>query len=127
MKYDSQFNAEFFKIEATEFFLEIDAEINSKGRGYTHYTLGAGSNATEGGSGASHATLGGSRGKGKLGTTYGSLYEPISSGSRGGMGTSGKFGGHGGGKMRIIVGHSFHLDGVVNVNADDAPLSSGEF
>ena len=126
MKYDSQFNAEFFKIEATEFFLEIDAEINSKGRGFTRYTLGAGVNGSDGGSGASHATHGGTRDNRKLGTTYGSLYEPILAGSRGGVGRRGLLGARGGGKMRISVGHSFHLDGVVNVDANDAHTSSGE-
>ncbi len=123
MKYDSQFNAEFFKIEATEFFLEIDAEINSKGRGFTHYTLGAGVNGT----GANHATHGGSRDNQKLGTTYGSLYEPVSVGSRGGVGPHGVLGACGGGKMLITVGHSFHLDGIVIVDADDADKNSGEY
>ena len=127
MKYDSYFNADFFKIEATELFLEIDAQINSKGRGFTNYTLGAGGNGTSGGSGASHATSGGSRDNSKLGTTYGSLYEPVSAGSRGGMGGSGVLGARGGGIIRIIVGHSFHLDGVVNVDADDAKQKSGRF
>lgn len=125
MKYDSHFDAEFFKIEATELFLEIDAEINSKGRGFTNYTVGAGGNGTSGGSGASHATSGGSRDNMKLGVTYGSLYEPVSKGSRGGMGRSGVLGACGGGIIRIIVGHSFHLDGVVNVDADDANKNSG--
>ena len=127
MKYDSKFYAEFFKIEATEFFFEIDAEINSKGRGYIHYTRGAGVNASDGGSGASHATYGGSRDTRKVGTTYGSLYEPVDVGSRGGMGPYHVLGARGGGKMRIIVGHSFHLDGVVNVDADDAKVNSGKF
>ena len=126
MKYDSQFNAEFFKIEATEFFLEIDAKINSKGRGFPYYTLGAGVNGTDGGSGASHATYGGTRDNRKLGTTYGSLYEPVFAGSRGGIGLRGVLGARGGGKIRIIVGHSFHLDGVVNVDADNAYTRSGE-
>ena len=127
MKYDSQFNAEFFKIEATEFFLEIDAEINSKGRGFIHYTPGAGVNGSYGGSGANHATFGGTRDNRKQGTTYGSLYEPISAGSRGGVGPSGVLGARGGGVMRIIIGHSFHLDGVVNVDADNAKENSGKF
>ena len=127
MKYDSRFNAEFFKIEATEFFLEIDAVISSKGQGFNFYTLGAGMNASDGGFGASHATHGGSKNNRKLETTYGSLYEPVSKGSRGGVGSGGKLGGRGGGKMRIIVGHSFHLDGVVNVDGDSADVNSGTF
>ena len=126
MKYDSQFNAEFFKIEATEFFLEIDAEINSEGRGFSHYTVGAGINGTSGGSGASHATAGGNRDAESSKTTYGSLYEPVSAGSRGGVGYTRDLGARGGGTMRIIVGHSFHLDGVINVDSDKAKANSGE-
>lgn len=125
MKYDSQFNAEFFEVEATEFFLEIDAVISSKGRGYTYYTFGAGLNATDGGTGANHATSGGSRHDLKLDRTYGSLYDPVSPGSRGGMGIGGSLGSRGGGTMRIKVGHSFVLDGVVNVDADNAVERSG--
>lgn len=126
MKFASQFNAEFFKIEATEFFLEIDAEINSKGRGFILYSSGAGVNASNGGSGASHGTFGGAKDHQNLGNTYGSLYEPVSAGSRGGMGPSGKLGARGGGVMKIIVGHAFHLDGIVNVDADNALSDSGE-
>ena len=125
VKYNSQFNADFFEIEATEFFLEIAAVIDSKGRGYTYYTLGAGVNGSDGGAGGSHATAGGSRYDLKLNNNYGSLYNPVSPGSRGGMGSNGLLGGRGGGKMRIKVGHSFVLDGVINVDSDNAPERSG--
>lgn len=125
IKYASQFTAESFKIETTELLLEIDAEISSKGRGYLYYTLGAGVNATDGGTGASHATVGGSRHDLKLDNTYGSLYDPVTPGSRGGMGPGRSLGSRGGGTVRIEVGHSFVLDGVVNVDADNASERSG--
>lgn len=125
MKYASQFKAEFFEIQTTELSLEIDSVISCQGRGYSYYTHGAGVNASHGGSGASHATAGGSRYIISLDKTYGSLYEPRSPGSRGGMGSSGVLGSRGGGTVRIQVGHSFVLDGVINGDADDAVERSG--
>ena len=44
---------------------------------------------------------------------YGSLYEPIAGGSRGGSASNGSPGPRGGGKIRIIVGAILNLDGQI--------------
>ncbi|KAI8478546.1 hypothetical protein Bbelb_437250, partial [Branchiostoma belcheri] len=119
MKWACQLHAEFFNIYATDFFLEPSATVTSAGRGYDTGGPGQG---TDVGSGAGHATHGGNgTGSGTVGGgTYGFLYRPVTLGSRGGSGSNNLPGPRGGGRVRIIVGAIFILDGEVNVDGDSA-------
>ena len=56
----------------------------------------------------------------------GSVYEPVLPGARGGSGTGGVAGSRGGGRVRVVVGYAFRLDGIINVDADSAPTNSGK-
>ena len=124
IKFNSQFTGEFFEIEATDFFLEPDARLECIGRGTTEKTPGAGLDSAQGGSGAGHATEGG-RSAVDGGGTYGSLYRPVETGSSGGKGPHGLPGSRGGGKVRVWVGFALTLDGIINVDAENAAANSG--
>ena len=95
-----------------------------KGRGYTSTTSGSGSHSFNGGSGAGHGTVGGSGGSVTGGKVYGSIYEPILPGARGGWGPIAQ-GSRGGGRIRIKVGYAFILDGILNTDAEDVLADSG--
>lgn len=56
----------------------------------------------------------------------GSVYEPILPGARGGTGIGGATGSRGGGRVRVVVGFAFRLDGIINVDADNAVANSGQ-
>lgn len=127
MKYQCKFTAEYFEFDATDFYLEPDAVLDCSGRGATKKGPGSGADSALGGSGAGHATEGGDGATAKGGTTFGSLYEPVEVGARGGDGPHGVAGSRGGGRVRVKVGYAFVLDGVVKVDADNAALNSGKF
>lgn len=116
--------AEYFEIEATDFYLEPDATLNCAGRGSVSKVPGSGLDSPLGGSGAGQATVGGSS-KGKAGGgVYNSLYEPTLTGASGGSGPGGT-GSRGGGKMRINVGYAFILDGFLRADAANADANTG--
>ena len=125
IKFSSYFKAEFFEIEATDFYLEPDARLDCAGRGFQSKTTGSGQDSASGGSGAGHGTPGGDGGSVSGGEEVGSVYEPVLPGARGGNGTGGVAGSRGGGRVRVVVGFAFRLDGVINVNGDNAPQNSG--
>lgn len=124
MKFNSQFLAEYFEIEATDFYLEPDATLNCAGRGSTNRGPGAGIDSQLGGSGAGHATVGGSSKTVAGGGVYNSLYEPTMTGARGGAGPGGS-GSRGGGRMKINVGYAFVLDGFLKAHAVNAGANTG--
>ena len=61
------------------------------------------------------------------GEEVGSVYEPVLPGARGGAGIGGVAGSRGGGRVRVVVGFAFRLDGIVNLDSDNAPGSSGQY
>ena len=87
--------------------------------------MGSGKSSIAGGSGAGHGTAGGDGAVVSGGKEVGSVYEPILPGARGGAGIGGGVGSRGGGRVRVVVGFAFRLDGIVNVDADNAMASSG--
>lgn len=87
--------------------------------------MGSGKSSTAGGSGAGHGTAGGDGAVVSGGKEVGSVYEPILPGARGGAGIGGAVGSRGGGRVRVMVGFAFRLDGIVNVDADNAMANSG--
>lgn len=101
--------------------------LDCTGRGDMNKGLGSGADSSLGGSGAGHASEGGDGAVSKGGKTFGSLYEPVEVGARGGDGPQGLAGSRGGGRVRVNVGYSFLLDGVIKVDADNAPLNSGTY
>ena len=126
IKFNSYFKAEFFEIEATDFYLEPDARLDCSGRGFVNKTVGSGQDSLLGGSGAGHGTPGGDGGQVSGGKEVGSVYEPVLPGARGGNGTGGVAGSRGGGRVRVVVGYAFRLDGIIDVDADSAPENSGQ-
>lgn len=87
--------------------------------------MGSGKTSIAGGSGAGHGTPGGDGAVVSGGEEVGSVYEPILPGARGGAGIGGAVGSRGGGRVRVVVGFAFRLDGIVNVDAVNAMASSG--
>lgn len=59
------------------------------------------------------------------GPSYGSLYQPVQTGSTGGPGTNGVSGGKGGGKAKITVGSIMVLDGSIEANGGVGSSWSG--
>lgn len=125
IKFSSYFEAEFFKIEATDFYLEPNATLNCAGRGFENKTEGSGKDSVSGGSGAGHGTPGGDGKDVSGGEEVGSVYEPVLPGARGGTRTGRTTGSRGGGRVRVSVGFAFQLDGIINVDGDDAATNSG--
>lgn len=125
IKFNSYFKAEFFEIEATDFYLEPNARLDSSGRGFENKTAGSGRDSSSGGSGAGHGTPGGDGASVSGGEEVGSVYEPVLPGARGGTRTGSVAGSRGGGRVRVVVGFAFRLDGIINVDADKAPKNSG--
>lgn len=56
----------------------------------------------------------------------GSVYEPVLPGARGGSRTGSAAGSRGGGRVRVVVGFAFRLDGSINVDGDNAVANSGQ-
>ena len=127
VKFACDFKAEFFEIEATDFYLEPDAKLDCSGRGFENQTAGSGKSSSLGGSGAGHGTPGGDGAAVSGGEEVGSVYEPVLPGARGGAGIGGVAGSRGGGRVRVVVGFAFRLDGILNVDSDNAPGSSGQY
>lgn len=125
IKFSSDFTAEFFEIEATDFYLEPDAKLDCSGRGFQNKTTGSGRDSSSGGSGAGHGTPGGDGAVVSGGEEVGSVYEPVLPGASGGTRIGGAAGSRGGGRVRVVVGFAFRLDGIINVDADNAPTNSG--
>jgi hypothetical protein len=123
IKFGVQVAAEFVDVHAAFTVFEVNAHIDVSGRGATN-ELGNGTN----GSGAGHATVGGSGINAATlgGQAYGSMYEPVTTGSYGGS-RGGVAGGRGGGRVRIDVGDEFDLDGTITVDAlnGNTPAGSG--
>ena len=59
------------------------------------------------------------------GDYYGSLYEPVHLGSRGGRDTSNNPGGRGGGRVHIVTQYWLILDGTINVDGVSGSRDSG--
>ncbi len=59
------------------------------------------------------------------GVAYGSIYQPVLLGARGGSGPGGK-GTRGGGRMRIRVGHKFILNGILAADGVNVVSGTGE-
>ncbi|KAK3724602.1 hypothetical protein QZH41_005193 [Actinostola sp. cb2023] len=124
IKFNCRFTAEYFEIDATDFYLEPDAVLYCKGRGYTSQaSKGSGKDSPSGGSGAGCGTIGGSGKSVSGGDVYGSIYEPNLPGARGGWGPVAA-GSRGGGRIRVDVGYAFIVDGILNTDADDVPANS---
>lgn len=124
VKFNCRFTGEYFEFDATDFYLEPDAVLSCKGRGFTATTNGTGIASSSGGSGAGHATQGGNSASNPGGGIYGSIYEPTLPGARGGA-VSSTLGSRGGGRIRINVGYALILDGNLNADADNAPANTG--
>lgn len=125
IKFNCRFSAEYFEVDATDFYLEPDAVLYCKGRGYVSKAVkGSGTDSPNGGSGAGCGTVGGSGKSVFGGNVYGSIYEPTAQGARGGWGPI-TAGSRGGGRIRVVVGYAFILDGILNTDADDVPANSG--
>ena len=124
LKFNSRFVAEYFEIEATDFYLEPDATLNCVGRGSTTKGLGSGVDSPSGGSGAGQATVGGSGKTAAGGGVYNSLYAPTMTGAQGGAGPHGA-GSRGGGRIKIRVGYAFILDGFLKADAANANANTG--
>ena len=88
--------------------------------------MGSGRDSAAGGSGAGHGTPGGDGQDVNGGEEVGSVYEPVLPGARGGTRIGGAAGSRGGGRVRVVVGFAFRLDGIINVDADDAIENSGK-
>lgn len=125
IKFNCRFTGEYFEIDATDFYLEPDANLICKGRGHKSNTTGSGIDSSTGGSGAGHATRGGNSTSFPGGDVYGSIYEPILPGARGGS-VSNVPGSRGGGRIRLNIGYAFILDGNLNADADNARANSGK-
>lgn len=126
IKFNCRFTGEYFEIDATDFYLEPDALLSCKGRGFKTNTTGSGIDSPTGGSGAGHATQGGNSTSNFGGDVFGSIYEPIYPGARGGS-VSSVLGSRGGGRIRLKIGYAFILDGVLTVDADNAIANSGKY
>ena len=126
IKFSSNFKAEFFEIEATDFYLEPNAVLDCAGRGFLNKTAGSGRDSASGGSGAGHGTPGGDGQDVSGGEEVGSIYEPVLPGARGGARIGRSAGSRGGGRVRVAVGFAFRLDGIIDVDADDAVANSGK-
>lgn len=126
IKFSSYFKAEFFKIEATDFYLEPNAILDCAGRGFITETIGSGQDSASGGSGAGHGTPGGDGQDVSGGEEVGSVYEPVLPGARGGTRIGSAAGSRGGGRVRVVVGFAFRLDGSITVDGDNAVENSGK-
>ena len=126
IKFSSYFKAEFFTIEATDFYLEPNAILDCAGRGFVNKTVGSGLDSASGGSGAGHGTPGGDGQDVSGGEEVGSVYEPVLPGARGGTRIGSAAGSRGGGRVRVVVGFAFRLDGSITVDGDNAVTSSGK-
>lgn len=126
IKFSSYFKAEFFKIEATDFYLEPNAILDCAGRGFEKKTVGSGEDSSSGGSGAGHGTPGGDGQDVSGGEEVGSVYEPVVAGARGGTRIGSAAGSRGGGRVRVVVGFAFRLDGSITVDGDNAVANSGK-
>ena len=126
IKFSSYFKAEFFTIEATDFYLEPNAILDCAGRGFVNTTVGSGRDSSSGGSGAGHGTPGGDGQDVNGGGEVGSVYEPVLPGARGGTRIGSAAGSRGGGRVRVVVGFAFRLDGSITVDGDDAVANSGK-
>lgn len=126
IKFSSYFKAEFFTIEATDFYLEPNAILDCAGRGFVNKTVGSGLDSSSGGSGAGHGTPGGDGQDVNGGEEVGSVYEPVLPGARGGARIGSAAGSRGGGRVRVVVGFAFRLDGSITVDGDNAVENSGE-
>ncbi len=96
--------------------LRIDegGSVHADGRGHPGDGtpgLGAGVRVAWGGSGGGHGGVGGRSASGADGGwAYGSILEPLTSGSQGGFSDSGP-GAAGGGVLRLVVAHQLQVDG----------------
>ncbi|KAK3755992.1 hypothetical protein QZH41_003345 [Actinostola sp. cb2023] len=124
IKFNCRFTGEYFEFDATDFYLEPDALLSCKGRGFTDNTNGSGIASSTGGSGAGHGTPGGDSASNPGGKVYGSIYEPNLPGARGGAVLS-TLGSRGGGRIRINVGYALVLDGNLNADAENALANTG--
>jgi hypothetical protein len=100
--------------------------INADGRGFGGNS-GTGNGGETGttltGAGAGHGGYGGlSSSNASGGNSYGVSDQPVALGSGGGLGVGG-VGGAGGGAIRLMIGGSAHIDGVISANGQNAMLS----
>ncbi|KAK3576663.1 hypothetical protein CHS0354_004948 [Potamilus streckersoni] len=119
LKYNSEFKADMFIVEATDFYLEPLARLVCSG---TASLVGKGHPVIKE-AGAGHASAGGNglTSKDKGGDAYGSLYEPTDPGSKGG----GISGGRGGGALKLTVPAIFQLDGYISADGATGTDNSG--
>lgn len=54
------------------------------------------------------------------------MYEPVVAGARGGTRIGSAAGSRGGGRVRVVVGFAFRLDGSITVDGDNAVANSGK-
>ena len=54
------------------------------------------------------------------------MYEPVLPGARGGARIGSAAGSRGGGRVRVVVGFAFRLDGSITVDGDNAAENSGK-
>jgi len=100
--------------------------INVSGRGYGGNTgtgNGGVSGSPQSGAGAGHGGYGGISSSNAIGgNCYGVFNQPVTLGSGGGQGVGGA-GGNGGGAIKLIVGGSATIDGIISANGADATNS----
>ncbi len=101
--------------------------MSTDGRGYPvgdDRGPGTGTRVSWGGGGGSHGGMGGRSPSGAVGgPVYGSLTEPLTYGSAGGIGDGGS-GGAGGGVIRLIVPNALVVDGSLTARGLNAPVNN---
>ncbi len=118
-------NDETYKINCTisgNLTVSGTGHINANSKGYSDGNgFGAGDNGNNGSGGAAHAGFG-SNGQTRAGSinTYGSPTQPTTLGSGGGH--HGSAAGHGGGAVKLSIGATATIDGIVSANGGNGGL-----
>jgi len=98
-----------------------ECAINADGLGYIHAQgPGAGESDRDGAGGAGYGGAGGDGDGGNGGGTYGDPTAPTHCGSGGGDRDSNRWGGAGGGSIKLVVSGTLTINGSVKANGEDA-------
>ena len=126
IKYGASFSTHHIKILASTVDIEIGGSLSCSGDNLARQAAPS-SDATilATGAGAGHASNGGRGSSVRGGPYYGSLYNPILPGRRGGSSEKGIKGGDGGGCILIQTGNQVVNDGTITVAAENAEQGSG--
>ena len=125
IKFSASLSAHHIRILASKVDVEVGALLSCSGDNNARaaFTPTELSNLPHG-AGAGHASTGGRGYGGQGGSYYGSLYNPVESGRRGGSGPGGALGGNAGGYIVIETGNELVNDGTITVAGGNAKSGS---